>query len=535
MADVRDEVEGEEEDREAIAEQLKPRLQEACARFGGAGDPKLILELLDKHADPNCPEVDDKYLAACRANDTAFVAALLDRDAKPSLEDDRKWTPLIWAACHGNLALTRKLLDLGAAELYVDEPQQGEKKPEDRKHTPLHWAAFKGHLHVLWLLLGHELSPHEKDQIGNTVLHQAAAGGHLDVVECLLAQGVDVYAKNNRGHTPIVLCTVSEVCELLKKAMEAKACMDTGRQFSSQVMRYLCSYSQSFFCETAVTRCFVYDTPESEQKEKPVTYSHAVRQRLSELEHQLSHAMHLNRLDAISEALDAAKDQPVDVRLVAKCRQVQQKLESEIQLNQAMLVPDISTLDEFSQAIETLSKAVDDAIQRGADAALVARAKTLRRRLTAEFALTKAMELQPSKTSDAHLRMLEELCEGARSKNASEALLTRATKLIHKLHSEKQVSQRSTECQVVCGKTCVKELEGDTSLPEWAHDPEQFSVFHSEYKSVTDKAEGHDIAPDLLEKAKTQLAALETLLIELKHSEAENALKAAKKKKGKKK
>lgn len=266
-----------------------------------------------------------------------------------------------------------------------------------------------------------------------------------------------------------------------------------------------------------------------------MTWSHGVRQKLTELESQLSHAMHLNKLDAITQALDSARDQPVDVRLVAKCRQVQQKLESEIQLNQAMQVPDISTLYEFSQAIELLSKAVDDAIQRGADAALVARAKTLRRRLAAEFALTKAMELQPSKTSDAHLRMLEELCEGARSKNVRDDLLTRATKLIHKLHSEKQVSQRSTECVVICSRTSVKEIEGDTSLPEWAHDPEKFSTFHSEYKAITDKAEGHDIAPALLELAKKQLAALETLLIELKHSEAENALKAAKKKKGKKK
>merc|ERR1719473_97487 len=208
---------------------------------------------------------------------------------------------------------------------------------------------------------------------------------------------------------------------------------------------------------------------------------------------------------------------------------------SEIQLNQAMQVPDISTLDEFSQAIELLSKAVDDAIQRGADQALVAKAKTLRRRLAAEFALTKAMELQPSKTSDAHLRMLEELTEGARSKSAREELLTRATKLIHKLHSEKQVFMRSQECAVVVAKASAKELEGDTSLPAWVQDPDQFSLFHTEYKNVTDKAEGHDITPQLLELAKKQLVDLEKLLIEFKHAEAENALKAAKKKKGKKK
>merc|ERR1719158_32019 len=211
------------------------------------------------------------------------------------------------------MPLTRRLLEASASAPYCDDA--GDRGT--RKHTPLHWAAFKGHLHVIWLLLGEQLSPHEKDQIGNTVLHQAAAGGHLDVVECLLAQGVDVHAKNDRGHTPFVLCTEQTVRAVLQRSMDAKACKETGKQFSSQVMRYMCSWSKDFYSEAVVTRTFVYDTPDSEAKEKPVTWCQEVKNKIHDLEHQLNHAMVLNDLNIITEKLELASDQPVDVKLVA--------------------------------------------------------------------------------------------------------------------------------------------------------------------------------------------------------------------------
>jgi ankyrin repeat protein len=485
----------EEVDKAALAEKLAPQLQEACRR-----------------------------------DDTAKVNELLEQGADPLAEDAKAWTPLIWAACHGNLALTRKLLQVGASASYRDD-QAGDRGA--RKHTPLHWAAFKGHLPVLWLLLGEQLSPHERDQIGNTVLHQAAAGGHLEVVECLLAQGVDVHAKNDRGHTPFVLCTEQAVRSLLQRAMEAKACKETGKQFSSQVMRYMCSWSKEFFSEAVVTRTFVFDTPSSENKEKPVTWCNDVKNKIHEIEHQLNHAMLLNDLAVVSEKLELAADQPVDVKLTAKCQQVQQKLESEITLRNAMDVPELNSLEDFSARIDDLSKAVDEAMVRGADQPLVARAKTLRRRLAAEFALTKVMETQAATTSDAHLRMLEELAEGARLKNAREELLVRATKLINRLHSEKQVMKLTAEAAPVAAKADAKQLE-DMTAPDWVTDTEKFTAFHLNFKSVVQKAEQNAISPPLLESTLATLEKVEALLIERKQLEAEAALKAAKKK-GKKK
>jgi hypothetical protein len=349
----------------------------------------------------------------------------------------------------------------------------------------------------------------------------------------LLAQGVDVHAKNDRGHTPFVLCTEQAVRTMLQRAMDAKACKETQKQFSSQVMRYMCSWSKDFYSEQVVTRTFVYDTPESDAKEKPVTWCQDVKTKIHEIENYLNHAMLLNDLAIITEKLELAADQPVDVKLVAKCRQVQQKLESEIALRTAMDITELSNLEEFQKAIDALSRAVDEAMIRGADQPLLARAKTLRRRLAAECALTKVMETQAATTSDAHLRMLEELAEGARLKNAREDLLQRATALIHRLHSEKQVMKYKAEAELVASKDKATDLAGMTS-PEWVLSADAFAQFHVEYKQVVAKAEQNQISPQLLETTLTQLAKVEALLVELKQLEAENALKASKKK-GKKK
>ena len=87
------------------------------------------------------------------------------RAAKTAAEqDNRQWSPLIWAANHGNDALTRVLVGCGAADVYKNDDILAPKAMK-KKQRPLHWAAFKGHLNVLWLLMAppQSLSHHERD------------------------------------------------------------------------------------------------------------------------------------------------------------------------------------------------------------------------------------------------------------------------------------------------------------------------------------------------------------------------------------
>jgi len=475
----------------------------------------------------------DKYdpdlLQACMKNDTEAALALIEKSANPCCEDARQWSPLIWAASHGNETLTRQLIKLNAADEYKYDAIEGKVKKK-KKHSPLHWAAFKGHLKELWLLLGQNLSHHEKDQIGNTALHQAAAGGSLECTKCLMAQGADVFAKNDRGHTPFALCTVPEVQRLLQSAMNAVACKATGKQFSSTVLRYLCSWSLDVFCDAAVTQTFVFESPDAAEKEKPVTWCTEVKNTIQDAEHQLSNAMHLNQLETVTAALAAAEDKPVDCKLVHQCHMVKEKLESQIQLDKAMQCQVITHLDMFGEVHENLSKAIEDAEAKNADPQLVQRAKTLRRKLMSEASLLRAVE-GPQKTTPGHISMLEELTSAARTESANDELLTRASKLIAKLKSEREVQQRIAECTSLCELSSFKDALGKEDLPAWAPDTVQFEEFHEDYKRVVNQADLDEISKELMATSLDQLAKIEYLLVEKKQMEEEQKLKANKKKK----
>ncbi|CAE8589159.1 unnamed protein product [Polarella glacialis] len=454
-----------------------------------------------------------ELLAACMRNDTDAALELIDQGADPCCEDNRQWSPLIWAASHGNASLTRLLIKHNAADVYkYDETVKAKKK-----HSPLHWAAFKGHLKQLELLMAppQNLSPHERDAIGNTPLHQAAAGGNLDCAKCIMAQGCDVFAKNDRGHTPYALCTAPEVQQLLQKAMGSMACKATGKQFSSTVLRYLCSWSLDVFCEAAVTQMLVYESPDATEKEKPVTWCNEVRVAIQELEHQLNHSLHLNQLETVTTALAAAGDKPVDSKLVHQVSQVKAKLESEIQLVQGMQVTVITCLDEFGGVHEALTKAIDDAVEKNADPVRVQSAKTLRRKLVSEASLMRCVQ-GPQKTTPGHIEMLTGLNTVAKAENANEELLVQATKLIAKLTSEAEVKKRIAEAAPLCEISSYKEAEGKEGLPEWSIETEKFEDFHEDYKSVVEAGERDLITESLKLTAFEQLAMMERLLMEKK-------------------
>jgi len=475
-------------------------------------------------------KLNPELLAACMRNDTAAAIDLIERGADPCCEDSRQWSPLIWAAQHGNDTLTRLLITKGAAEVYKYDESSG-VKVKKKKHSPLHWAAFKGHLKVLWLLMAppQNLSHHERDAIGNTPLHQAAAGGSLECAKCLMAQGVDVFAKNDRGHTPYALCTVPEVQVLLDKAMKTVACKATGKQFSASILRYLCSWSLDVFCESSVTQLYVFEAPDATEKEQPVTWCTEVKNTIQEAEHQLTHAMDLSQLETITAALQAAEDKPVDCKLVFQCSQLKAKLESEIQLGKATQVQTVTSLDEFQGVHEALSKAIDDAVRKNADPARVAAAKSLRRKLMSEASLMRAVE-GTQKTTPGHIGLLEELTKAATGESANEELITKATRLIAKLTSEREVQRRLAETAPLCEIESFKDAEGKDNLPSWSNETEEFEQWHEDYKSAVELANTNEISPQLMTAALEQLEKIENLLVEKKRLEEEEGLKKAKKK-----
>merc|ERR1719453_3054562 len=132
----------------------------------------------------------------------------------------------------------------------------------------------------------------------------------------------------------------------------------------------------------------------------------------------------------------------------------------------------------FGEVFESLSKAIEDAEEKGADSQRIVAAKTLRRKLMSEASLLRAVE-GPQKTTPGHISMLEELTNAAQAENANEELLVRASKLIAKLKSERDVQQRIAECSSLCELTSfVQAADKEDQLPSWAPDTEQFEQFH---------------------------------------------------------
>eukprot|EP00045_Choanoeca_perplexa_P011210 m.117685 g.117685 ORF g.117685 m.117685 type:complete len:263 (-) comp15551_c0_seq1:1332-2120(-) len=74
---------------------------------------------------------------------------------------------------------------------------------DEKKRSPLHFAAVKGDASVVKFLLDHGASPHSRDMNGNTPLHLAACTNATAVITQLLRGGCDARATDGMGRTAL--------------------------------------------------------------------------------------------------------------------------------------------------------------------------------------------------------------------------------------------------------------------------------------------------------------------------------------------
>lgn len=216
----------------------------------------------------------DLYYAA-KENDTNTVISLLNESVPPThIDKTTGWTALHWASMHGNVKLTKRLLEHGASEPYhrlnkidkemklrklmkpnngtsnnsidndnsiltndetnsniIDniEDNEEEHNDEDRllekrfnllKNTPLLWATTKGNLSVIWLLITDGYSPNDVDDLDNNMLHLASAGGFTKILTVAIEDGGNILARNIYHNYPIHLATTKEIYNILHTAQE---------------------------------------------------------------------------------------------------------------------------------------------------------------------------------------------------------------------------------------------------------------------------------------------------------------------------
>lgn len=186
------------------------------------GDTAQVRALLKAGADPDLyyeyPSTDEviytyPVLMAARLNDDLTLGILLAAGADPNRYDGAGFTPMSWAARHGNLFMANDLLLAGA----------GANAQEHFNHTsPLHMAAREGHTDILRLLIKAGADIDFKNALGDTPLHSAARYGHAEAVKRLVEAGANPAATDGDGRTALEFTEKPAIRRYLEQTISAK-------------------------------------------------------------------------------------------------------------------------------------------------------------------------------------------------------------------------------------------------------------------------------------------------------------------------
>lgn len=195
----------------------------------------------------------DKYemtplmFAACVGN-VKLVKLLFDYNATSNIRNNIDFTALTWAAFNGHTEVVKLLLEYGAdinvhnnknwspltqsirnghVEIVKLLLANGAKvnvnsKIVNNNMTALTLASDNNRIEIVRLLLDHGADINVGNHENYTALIIAAALGHMDLVKLLLEHGADVTLKNDGGYTAFDLAQQgghSEVIDILKKAI----------------------------------------------------------------------------------------------------------------------------------------------------------------------------------------------------------------------------------------------------------------------------------------------------------------------------
>lgn len=167
--------------------------------------------LVKAGADPNTPYIDEEgeshnlLMDSIIVENADFALLLIEHGADLYYKDDHKVTTLLQAAHRGITNVTEALLDKHASS-----PKAGEENwvddASDEGVTPLLAAASEGHVAILKKLLSTgKADVNAKDKENTNSLMAAAARGHLGCIQLLIkVDGIDVNSQNVDGHTALM-------------------------------------------------------------------------------------------------------------------------------------------------------------------------------------------------------------------------------------------------------------------------------------------------------------------------------------------
>ncbi|XP_068941062.1 ankyrin repeat family A protein 2 isoform X3 [Petaurus breviceps papuanus] len=124
-----------------------------------------------------------------------YLATRIEQENVINHTDEEGFTPLMWAAAHGQIAVVEFLLQNGA------DPQILGKGRE----SALSLASSKGYTDIVKMLLDCGVDVNEYDWNGGTPLLYAVHGNHVKCVKILLENGADPTIETDSGYNSMDL------------------------------------------------------------------------------------------------------------------------------------------------------------------------------------------------------------------------------------------------------------------------------------------------------------------------------------------
>ena len=185
-----------------------------------------------------------ELLNAARANDTAAAHAELAAGAEPNGSPSGfpdSYSPLQWAAYHGNAEMMRLLLAAGADT----------ERRDFNGDRPLLWAARAGQADAIRILVAAGSPANSADDpYGLSPLHLAARSASPEAVAALIVSGGDLDARDQGGGTALREAALAQQPESVRLLLAAGADPDIADDILRETPLHLAAERQ----ETAIVR-----------------------------------------------------------------------------------------------------------------------------------------------------------------------------------------------------------------------------------------------------------------------------------------
>lgn len=159
------------------------------------GHSKVLVDLLCSGANPAEPSCNGRtalHWAASRGHRSAVEILLSDDRVDAGCQSQNGWTALHWAACSGNRAVVIRGVKYSAES----------NRPISREWLSMNGGECKGHEEVATLLLEAGVSPHVRNEEGQTAMHWAAASRNGSIIRLLRDYGAEMDVQDIHGRTP---------------------------------------------------------------------------------------------------------------------------------------------------------------------------------------------------------------------------------------------------------------------------------------------------------------------------------------------